>query len=116
MGTGEGKVHGDGLRLRVLGHDLREVGPRRRLQPPVLDGPVDTALTMPPRARVDDEGYAEGGGKVVGREGHLQRPRRHHLAVAQEQDVGEPGRDLLDVVGDEDRRGSGPIQGEAPQP
>lgn len=64
-------MHGDGLRLRVLGHDLREVGPRRRLQPPVLDGPVDTALTMPPRARVDDEGYAvlrelvSGGGVVA---------------------------------------------------
>lgn len=58
MSTDEGRVHADGLRLRVLGHELREAVPYHRLQPPVLDGPVDPSLTMPPRAAVDDEGYA----------------------------------------------------------
>ena len=60
----------DGRRVRVLGHDVGAPVPAHRLQPPVLDGPVDTALTLPSRTGVDEAGYAVlrslvGGGGVV---------------------------------------------------
>ena len=42
--------------------------------------------------------------RLAGVEGVVEGPSRHHPAVSQQQDVAEPDRDLLDVVGDHHRR------------
>ncbi|WP_238695357.1 Sir2 family NAD-dependent protein deacetylase [Ornithinimicrobium flavum] len=71
MSTGEGRAPAGGVRRHVLGQELRAAVPHHRLQPPVLDGPVDPGLTMPPPVEVDDHGYAvlrdlvAGGGVVA---------------------------------------------------
>src|SRR5919106_3535350 len=68
-------------------------------------------IAVPADCQRQPETLAQG---VVG-DDLLDRSGRHDPAVAQQQGVGETGRDLLDVVGDEDRRGRGRIGGNRAQ-
>src|ERR671926_17963 len=60
----------------------------------------------------DDEREAEAEGEVAGGEFELQRAGGEHLALADHEDVGEAGGDLLHVVGDHDHGGGDRVPGE----
>ena len=65
---------------------------------------------------LDHQGQAEGLGQVGRRQHDLERSGGHDPPLAEQQDVGEGGRDLLHVMGDQDQGGRPDIRGQRAQP